>query len=822
MARMIPEGGPNQTASSIAEPDIYWRLANKLDDKFTVIHSLPWLCAAVKTLDKKYAQTGELDFIVLHPELGILAIEVKGGKFKYDRFQFVYLHNNQAFDPIGQIRRGTFALDAWIKKAGINSKVGYAWIFPNVDMSKQLIPPALQDVTFNTRTTIDYKDLPILDKRIIAIMKYWQEASITKHLLPQQIDQIVDLICPTAEYNLGWDARMDYDNKTWLTLNSEQIRNLKIILEHERTAISGRAGTGKTILAIALARYLAGVNQSVLFLAFNERITEKIKTELSGTRNVTILRFYQLCGRAKKRLGMTSSEEDWSETAHESLQLAIKKGKMPRYDALIIDEGQIFHREWYLILKQWINKIYVFSDEKQIFPFEVGLSNHEIEDEILDVDYANILTVNMRSPRRVFERLDISLPSLYQQSSPRESQNDTLDERISYDPLNDLFSYLGKLNHTGIPREAIGVITSKSRLEGLEKTDDALRIRQLADLDTSTRVRGLEYPFVIAFDMGIQETSLLLNAYARATTKVIAIYSIWNLRLYEDSNAEKEPFIVELMKDPVIRDAIESPWNFALAHFDWQLIQVTALSVQIYWSQSLEAWLLHTKGHGQIAEELWLNHLLLTAIYPVVRVAADRGSLQASMYTLKSRLLTDVRQHDGLQIVICDKCEGFSLKRADGTSLCGRCNSKSHTVIPPELKNSEKCDHILTNPSKYALREKTDRLGLVLLSLAAINKLQEDERKLILSHVDGRASKRIGYQPLLILTGIDILHTAPNKKITIDWLISRYTDWSGEVNRAAISNILPTCTNYWNTKKWIEKIGTGIYMRTNEIPMLID
>jgi hypothetical protein len=78
---MIPAGSPNITNSHKAEPDVYWRLA-KLNDEFTVIHSLPWLCGAVKSMDPKYAPTGEIDFIILHPSLGILTLEVKGGRFK--------------------------------------------------------------------------------------------------------------------------------------------------------------------------------------------------------------------------------------------------------------------------------------------------------------------------------------------------------------------------------------------------------------------------------------------------------------------------------------------------------------------------------------------------------------------------------------------------------------------------------------------------------------------------------------------------------------------------------------------------------------------
>lgn len=122
---MIPPSGAVQNKSIYAEPAVYGALS-QLDDNFIVIHSLPWICVAVKSINPTYAPSGEIDFIVLHPEYGILAIEVKGGQFKYDEHQFVYLHNQQPFKPIDQIRRGTFALRNLLLNSSIKITIGYA------------------------------------------------------------------------------------------------------------------------------------------------------------------------------------------------------------------------------------------------------------------------------------------------------------------------------------------------------------------------------------------------------------------------------------------------------------------------------------------------------------------------------------------------------------------------------------------------------------------------------------------------------------------------------------------------------------------------
>ena len=819
MAKMIPSGGPNRTNSYRAEPDIYWRLS-KLNDTFTVIHSLPWLSAAVKTIDKKFAPTGELDFIVLHPELGILAIEVKGGRFKFDRHKFVYIKNNQEFDPISQLRRGTFALSKWIQSAGIYFSVGYAWIFPDVDMKDKRVPPAFQDISKNQRLAIDHRQIPDLENHIIEIMEYWKETLGVFSLSQQNINKIVDLVCPSSEYDLGWDSRVEYDNKTWLTLTEQQERNLKRILEFDRTVVSGRPGTGKTILAIALARYLAAENKKILFLLFNSPIRKKIECELNDLSNIDVFTFHSLCGVAESRLNrrFDGDPDDWfTEIAPLALQEAINKNHMGRYDALIIDEGQIFRRNWYSILQRWISNIHVFCDETQAFPFEERLTNRELVEEVIDAEHAGTLTVNLRSPKTVFERLVLSLPTDYEQYSPRHFEKDTLTEIVSFNPQRDLLKVLKDLADDGLSSESIAVITKRSQYDKWSESNFISNIETFsAVVDTSSRLRGLEFPIVVVYNISVFDKLYLVNAYARATTAVIAIYSLWDLKFFERHKFDREPFFDEILKDPLIYEAVNSPWEFMLNRMGWEISPVITTSAKIYWNHNLRCWFVHSERVLNIADHFWLNHLLMSTEFPVFFLSTA-GLLGISKYELSEKSFLSYLKLSSYRVSICEKCGKFSIEEASGDNYCANCVYLETFPPPKDIRKIQKWEKIVSNPQKFSYNEKLS-MGLSLLALAALNNLNDSQYKLLLPYVEGKNGNRLGYHPLLVLTGIDVLNQKSDEIITLSWLRERYKSWTGLQHHDAISKVLPDCTNYWLSKNWLDKVDKGKYRRVKTLP----
>ena len=72
-----------QTESS-AERLLYEAFLEQLDDEYVVFHSVDWVLA-----DRRgRPEQGEADFVVAHPEDGVLVIEVKGGEVRYESDTF--------------------------------------------------------------------------------------------------------------------------------------------------------------------------------------------------------------------------------------------------------------------------------------------------------------------------------------------------------------------------------------------------------------------------------------------------------------------------------------------------------------------------------------------------------------------------------------------------------------------------------------------------------------------------------------------------------------------------------------------------------------
>src|SRR5215472_435265 len=106
MARFVPDIATEDIVHD-SERVVYEALRG-LPKGFVVLHSFPWLRPA-RDLAGEPLREGEADFVILHPNHGLLVLEVKGGRPELVGRRWLRA-GKEMRDPFDQARRSRYAL----------------------------------------------------------------------------------------------------------------------------------------------------------------------------------------------------------------------------------------------------------------------------------------------------------------------------------------------------------------------------------------------------------------------------------------------------------------------------------------------------------------------------------------------------------------------------------------------------------------------------------------------------------------------------------------------------------------------------------------
>ena len=325
-----------------------FRALRRLPPEWVILHSVRWRDSSGKrNID------GETDFLILHPERGALVIEVKGGgiSIKKGRWQSEDRDGEKhAIDPIGQASAAKANLHKWLKaKLGIDVPTDYVIILPDTPE----VPP--MGATDSANNIITKKDLRA-DAILAALEKAYDPRGDFEPLSKGQMDQLIAGLAPdwkTVPTTLADEARDAEDRLIELT--EQQQRILELIRRNPTQIVYGSAGTGKTVLACVRARQLRDEGKRVLLTCYSKFLARHLAqdTTLAG---ITISTFHALCRSSAIAAGISVpaelSDKEWVEgDAATTLFEAAHDPSFERFDAVIIDEGQDFGKEWILALE---------------------------------------------------------------------------------------------------------------------------------------------------------------------------------------------------------------------------------------------------------------------------------------------------------------------------------------------------------------------------------------------------------------------------------------------------------------------------------------
>ena len=271
----------NSFHSSEGECLVYEALS-KLNNEYVVFHSYRWL----GEINQRRSE-GEADFVVLHPQKGILSIEVKAGSIAFNNGNWIQINRHtkesKIIDPVGQAAESQYRIQNYLRRHfnGQIPVVGRAVWFPSVSIHDKITLP----LEVNRDSIFDVGSLDNPAKNLDKAFSYWKLNLGVRgtELCIHDFKNVIKLLMPSFKIVESVASTAFESKRSYIQMMRQQASILNFLQEQPTAVIHGPAGTGKTMLAIEKANMLASKGEKVLYLCFNEFLVSYLKEHYKDT-----------------------------------------------------------------------------------------------------------------------------------------------------------------------------------------------------------------------------------------------------------------------------------------------------------------------------------------------------------------------------------------------------------------------------------------------------------------------------------------------------------------------------------------------------------
>jgi hypothetical protein len=507
---------PMLPTESSAERRLYEGFLAQLPDEYVVYHSVDWVLGSPKPGGAPIQ--GEADFVIAHPVEGLLVLEAKGGDIAYDPAARRWTQSGRSGrhhldeDPFHQARDEMHSLveilshqpewERW------KPSFGYGVAFPDGLVEHDAHPAA------RAAWVIDRDDMGRLGERVPEIMRAWRHPG--RRFGAEGMEALQNALGLRVEIRTPLKLRFDEEDRRIVELTQDQSYVLSYITKRHRAAVVGPAGSGKTVLALQVAKRLAEGGKRTLLTCFNWRLAGYLRDSAAGTPHLKVAHFHELCRQVAKEAGLEvpaepagDAQKSYYEEALPNLleQAAQKLG--PRFDAMVVDEAQDFLPAWWPKLML----LHRHADDGSLFLF--ADSNQNLYGGVTPEDMVDLtlpLPANLRNTKPIHEFVSVFFrgDERVDGRGPEGRPVEVLSYRDEEDEVRLLALVLKNLEQEQVPLSDIVVLTparaaksplrTRGRVNGYEFSAEPEPGKVLAC--TVHGFKGLERPVVILAEIG--------------------------------------------------------------------------------------------------------------------------------------------------------------------------------------------------------------------------------------------------------------------------------------------------------------------------------
>ena len=341
MATMFPSN-INEYMPTYSERLVYNELKKQLSDSYTVFYSVQWSRTKKGRMEKS-----EADFVVTHPEYGFVCLEVKGGRCLFVKDGDWFIDDDSGIrklkrSPYAQAEESMyFFKDAYLENANISYKgiAASGVVFPFFNVGT--IASSLSNR--QTECTIDAMKLQNLLDAIKAIFKIWGGTKFGINMYTKsEHEALMESLKKRIAISAAAGALVKFKELQLDMINRVQDNYIQFISNYHQFYLRGGAGTGKTWIAIKMAKREADKGKKVLITCCSKPLANYIRQLVPET--IDVVHVESLLMRVT---------DDFDSLDKDTFCGALSKMRMnvPKYDAIFIDEAQDLSKEVACIIR---------------------------------------------------------------------------------------------------------------------------------------------------------------------------------------------------------------------------------------------------------------------------------------------------------------------------------------------------------------------------------------------------------------------------------------------------------------------------------------